>query len=193
MNDIQQALEAQSIAKFHHDSVSEIAAFVNEIGGSDGTANHIQLAAVEYAVAANLPQGFNAVEVQLEFANLAILHYNCKTQIRICKGAEHSASVGYFDMTVFSADASRLESIIGDFGNLRGNPALLGRATRQLVDNYVQSEMTSRVFDRGVHLKQALIWYLQLAVADYPGYQHESLELAVQLGRDEIQSSYYSE
>lgn len=193
MNDIQTALESRSIAKFHHDSTSAISTFVREIEGSTQTSNHIHLAATEYAVATNFDQGYNAVEVRRDSAILAIMHYNCKTQIRICRGIDHRPDFGYFDMTVFSADACRLEYLIGNFDNLQGNPSLLGRTARQLVENYVQSSMTHRAVEMNIPVTQALIWYLQLSVANYPGYAHEDLESAVGEGLEEIRRSYWSE
>ncbi|MGQ4724385.1 hypothetical protein [Streptomyces tunisiensis] len=186
MDGLEHALEAHSLVKFHHDSNNAIAEFIKEIKGPPQTWNQLHLAAAEYAIAASVGHGYGTVSVRPEFAHLAILHYNCKTQIRICHAAELGASIGYQDITVFSADAFRMASIIGEFENLQNNPDLLGRAARELVENYVESTLTRMAQGFGTPGKQALIWYLQLSVANYPGYLHDNPEGAIQAGQGVI-------
>ncbi|GAA4307571.1 hypothetical protein GCM10023086_26150 [Streptomyces venetus] len=186
MNGLEHALEVHSLVKFHYDSSNAISEFIKDIEGSPQTSSQLHLAAAEYAIAASVGHGYDTVNVRPEFAHLAILHYNCRTQIRICHAAEHGASIGYQDMTVFSADAFRMASIIGEFENLQNDPELLGRAARELVQSYVESTLTRMAQAVGTPGKQALIWYLQLSAANYPGYLHDSPDDAIHAGQEVI-------
>ncbi|WP_406394496.1 hypothetical protein [Streptomyces sp. NBC_00887] len=168
-------LEVQSVLTFDPDALIAIADFVGEVQGAGELHSHLSLAAAEYAVAAGRGVGYEVV-VDGRSATLAILHYNCKSQTRICRRPESPPALDFQDMTVFSADAYRLGLIIGDFGNLENSPQLLFGAISELEGRYVDSQITNNAKKSMILRQQGLLWFLQLATAEYPGYLYSSAE-----------------
>jgi hypothetical protein len=134
---------------------------------------HIYLAAAEYALAPAFVAGPKKAEqpvpVTDPYIRLGALKYNCNL-ILGCWSPQRQ--MGPEDMTVFSADVSRIATLLGDFSRLAEGPSVLHDLASKLEAAYSDhpSPTVSAVGKTQAVRLQGVLWRLQLTVGDYPGY-----------------------
>jgi len=149
---------------------------------------HTHLAAAEYA----LIPAFIAAPTEVErpvpvtgpLARLAAVKYDCNLILGCWRP---QGQMGPDDMTVFTADASRVAMLLGDFSQLADGPPVLHGLVSKL--EAIHSEHPSPAVRAAVDTQavrlQGVLWRLQLTVGGYPGYPGP-LEAALDDSRDAL-------
>ncbi|MFI9149507.1 hypothetical protein [Streptomyces sp. NPDC053367] len=176
-----EALQRQSGITFSEPATDLLHTFVEDAPSAQEKLDHLHLAAAEFAIAAEASSG--EVSVGIDSARLAALHYDCLSWRDFCKtGNLKDHAPKYSDVTVFSADAYRLSSIIGPIELLQDSPETLAQAVFQMEENYRDTDLAGQARTSQTLRWQGAIWFLQLATAKYSGYVHtddEAVQLAI--------------
>ncbi|MGV9812739.1 hypothetical protein ACWDTQ_12520 [Streptomyces cellulosae] len=187
MFSFQAALESSSRIVFTKDASEVFSVFLGNMAEHREMRDHLHLAAAEIALATSLS---DEATVSPDSARLAALHYDCYSWRHICTEGPPEGPDGptlrYSDLTVFSADAERLENVLGGpFDRVQPPPGVLARAVLQMEDNYRDSALTAQARDSHILRWQGVIWHLQLSAAEIHGYVHstpeETVEIAVKV------------
>lgn len=134
------------------------------------------LAAAEFALIPALVEpgvvklAVDPVQVDRAAAGLAVLKWDC--QLLTGCLALQSHTFGPNELTVFSADTSRFNTLAGDWSRLAADPRELHNFVRALERSHARhrAPLVNAVAESGVLRVQGLLWRLRLTVAALPGY-----------------------
>ncbi len=177
------ALESRHLFRFDPASGAVVDEFVTTAGGTETATDpaeltrigeFVSLAAAEFAlldaVGTQTP-GTAPVTVSAAQARRGLLKYNC-TIILGCRLLDPD-HFGANEMTVFSSDASRIETVGMTWDAIRESPDNLHELVRRLDEAHRNhpSFLVRSVGQSGVVRIQGLLWRMRLTLAGFDSYR----------------------